>query len=162
MAWQDINLGEVDTNSPITTTLMTKIREDLNYLFSKFCNAVLFNSCGIAESALQGLDEYSWATVKTIKVYIPPFAKTLKIRMKGRICNDEWDINNLKWRAEVGGVYSDEFSTNSESEQEFTLTINNPPSGINDINFQAYCGSDFYYITYAVWYWAIVYISEAK
>jgi len=131
MAWQDINLGEVDTNSPITTTLMTKIREDLNYLFSKFCNVVLFNNNGIAGSASQELLEYIWATVKTIKVYIPPFAKTLKIRMKGQIYNDHGvDINNLKWRAEVGGVYSDEFSTNSESEQEFTLTINNPPSGI--------------------------------
>lgn len=149
MAWQDIMAGEVDANSPLTSTLMSKIRNCLYYLFDRYPQITLFNNAD-ARSALDftGLVYESWVVAESLVVYNPGLSNTLKIRMKAKFPAPNPEYNKVRIHELNTSNYSDEHSFNSSDWEEFYLTLTGANSGLITLDVECYKGdvnsTDFY------------------
>ena len=137
MAWQDIGLGEIDANSPVSTTLMGKLRNNLNWIFNQFAKATLFDNTdrNTPSDGTVLSDSNTWQTVESLKVYAPDFVKTVKARIRGRITSGS--NRQMRLREPTSGNVSDVYTFSGTDYEELTLTLSNPATGLIDLNIQA-------------------------
>ncbi len=141
MAWQNISNSEIDANSPISSTLMGKIKNDLDELYNRSGKDSLFNNSDHDEPAsgvdLSGGD---WTTIQSIAVMVPADAGSLKIRLRAKI--DAPMAETRKMRVALAGSFSDEHSFSTTGYEEFTLTLASPAGGLNSLGVQAYVNAN--------------------
>jgi len=136
MAWQDILAGEVDVNSPITSSLMSKIKGNLDWLKSALVGWSVGNYWGVVSETVGT----GWETIETIKVYIPNWAFKLHIEVKAK-----GSYAKFRLRDADSGATSDETAQVGSSYIWVSAEWQNPPSGLRKIEFQASGnGSDVY------------------
>jgi len=137
MSWQEIGIGDIDANSPVSTTLMGKLRNDLYWIFQQFSKATLFNNTDRSVPSSGEIIQSSnqWQTVETIKVYAPDFVKSLKIRIRAKVSSGS--DRQMRVREPGSGNNSDVYSFSGTDYEEMTLTLNNPATGLIDLNIQA-------------------------
>jgi len=145
MFWQDILSGEIDTNSPITSSLMNKIKGNLEWLKSALIGWCVANCWD--EMVSLNVPASSWETIKTIKVYIPGWASKLHFEIRGR--NDPNLIGGtVKFRLkDVGsGDASEQTGTAGENWTWLSANWSSPPTGWRTINIEFYTtnGGDVY------------------
>jgi len=133
MAWQDILAGEVDVNSPITSSLMSKIKGNLDWLKSALVGWSVGNYWGVVSETVGT----GWETIETIKVYIPNWAFKLHIEMMA------WDSGGyaqIRLR-DAGSGATSEIINPGGIDHWTSGDWQNPPSGLREIEIQA-SGSD--------------------
>jgi len=161
MSWQEIGIGEVDANSPVSTTLMGKIRNNLYWIFEQFSKATLFDntdrSAPSSGEILQNSNQ--WQTVETIKVYAPDFVQSLKFRIRAKITAGS--DRQMRAREPASGNNSDVYTFSGTDYEEMTLTLNNPASGLIDLNIQAKATFSSGYPLCFV-HWSLIRADEAK
>jgi len=136
MSWQNIANSEIDANSPVSSTLMAKIKNNLDTLRTAIGTSTLFNNSDSDEPA-QGvpLDHDNWTIVKQAQMVVPSGLTTFKLRVRAKIYGN---APVRKMRALLAGSYSDEYAFVGTEYELFTLTISAPASGLNSLQLQAY------------------------
>lgn len=137
MAWQEIELGEVDANSPVSAILMAKIRNNLYWFFQQFCKITLFNNTDVSPfTAMESLNQSNqWQTIKTIKIYAPDFVKTIKTHLRAKITGGT--NRQMRIYEPASGNHSDLHNFASTDYEEFALTLEEPASGLIELEIQA-------------------------
>ena len=155
MPWQDILSGEVDTNSPITSSLMNKIKGNLEWLKSALVGWNVANFWG--EEQVSGGPMEQWTHFKTIKIYIPSWASKLHFKIKGRVEG----ANTVKFRLKDADSSDTSGETGTAGSSWTWLSADwlNPPTGWRTIDIE-YKASWNYYDVY-VNHLAII-VSEAS
>ncbi len=161
MSWQEIGIGEVDANSPVSTTLMGKLRNNLYWIFQQFSKATLFdNTDRSAPSGGEILQESdTWQTIETIKVYAPDFVQSIKARVRAKITAGS--DRQMRVREPSSGNNSDVHTFAGTDYEELTVTLSNPDAGLIDLNLQAKAtfnsGNPICLV-----HWALIRADEAK
>ena len=134
MAWQDILSGEVDVNSPITSSLMNKIKGNLEWLKSALVGWCVANCWD--EIIELNVPADTWTTIKTIKVYIPSWASKLSFRIRGKTGSG----GTVKFRLKDADTSnkSDTTGTAGGSYAWLSADWQSPPTGWQSIDIQAY------------------------
>ena len=139
MPWQDILSGEVDTNSPITSSLMNKIKGNLEWLKSALVGWNVINCCEQQVGFNKPVG--SWETIVTVRVYIPNWATRLNFKIKGKTGSDA----SVKFRLKDADTsnYSNATGTAGSNYTWLSADWQSPPSGWQDIDIQAYITSQY-------------------
>jgi len=133
MAWEDILLGEVDVNSPITSSLMTRIKNNLDWLKSALAGWCVANCWEEIESL--DIPKETWTTIREIKVYIPSWASKLHFEIRARTGGGN---ARFRLRDSGSGALSNETADVGDSYAWVSADWNNPPNGWRSIQIQTY------------------------
>jgi hypothetical protein len=150
MSWQPIANSEVDANSPLSSSLMVKIKNDFDEIKNFSSAPTLLNSSHAAEPSEYVIIGSGWTTIKEFKVQAPANSSSLKIRVRAKMTGMEY----RKFRALLNGQASDEYVLPSTNDWvEFTLTLANPSAGFYGLDIQGY-GEDSWAFLHWVVCWA--------
>jgi|GEM_PF-1637473 len=166
MAWQEIGAGEVDANSPVSATLMGKVRNNLDWLFGQF-KITLFNNSDEPEPTeyFHTTQTSQWVDVSgirnaQIKVYCSDAVKSLKVYCRAKRSTG----NNVKIRIKCmeNSEVSDEYIlTNAGQWYIAELTLSNPGSGLRTLQYQLWWEGGASYMDLYL-HWQVVLVEEGQ
>ena len=135
MTWQTIASSEVDANSPLSTTLMSKIKNDLNYLYLQKLNfkPTLFNNSDTPDDELSKELESNYTNVLSISIVVPNGISRMKVAVKMKTTGT--GTRTAKATADI--YSSDEHTFTTGNYELFTLVFSAVSAGIQTLNIQA-------------------------
>jgi len=134
MTWQNIASSEVDANSPLSTTLMQKIKGNLDALhpFAQVKPTLFNNSDADDDSVSKELNEY-YQAVDQATIVVPPGITRLKVAVHMKANG----TGTRMAKAVAGTTDSDEHTFTTTEYEEFTLTITGLSPGVMSLQIQA-------------------------
>ena len=151
MAWQEIGAGEVDANSPVSATLMGKVRNNLYWLYGQFKITLFNNSDEYPEPSeyYQQAQGNEWVDVSgirnaQIKIYCPNLVKNIKIYCRTK--SPSQGTRKLRVKVVETEALSNEYSYSGVNWATAEFTITDPGSGFITLQYQSYgeYSADFY------------------
>lgn len=161
MNFQEISSGELKENRPVSATLMQKIRHNFLWAFQNLAQSVLINNSEVAIP--QGIPlTAEWTPVKTIKIFLPSFAKSIKAQIRAKIINAHPGYpRQMRIYLPSSKTASEIHNFTSEDYEEFSLSLPSADSGVLKLEIQARASYGTG-IPLCFWHWIVSWITEAQ